>query len=253
MDSLIKSKQRQFFGVSLPATLEKWLDLFGDEFGYLHLVTPEKPLTGEAGSYDRVDELRRRATLGQPIFSYIDIEAGVTDPDFATYVSDVAWTTISGNNRKGQEKSVCGRYQYRSWGIWDDAKPIACFVGMYPNEADERACSKLATFCGFGGYQLVNLLSSLGESEDDIGDWNDRIIRVAVVTSSVVICGWGVSAQNWRVNAVVSGIKNSKNGIQLECFGADGQHPIAFRKAIKLGMIERKILPKQLKAEDACV
>jgi hypothetical protein len=231
----------------LPANLEGWIKRFGDDFGFMELVPIGEPSSLEAGSVERKDELRSRLSKGQPLFSRKDElrSNGARIVGFEQYATDPIWTTWIGKDATGRpaktkescvygmERSVCGKYTYRTWDIWNRKKPIVCFVGLFPKvdrtRKDDVRLKDISDSLGCGGYQRVNLFAYRCESnealwnltageEDSVGQWNDRVIRLAVLSSSFTVCGWGRAGELLgRSSHVLTGIKNSTS--KVFCFG----------------------------------
>lgn len=232
---------------SLPASLEGWVKRFDDDFGFMPLVPIREPSALDAGSIDRIDELRNRLRKGQPLFSRKDElrSNGARIIGFERYATDPQWTTWQGNDATGRpaktkdscvygiERSVSGEYTYRTWDTWDKKKPTICFVGLFPKLARSRKedvrLKDLADSLGCGGYQRVNLFAyrcpnvealwSVATSDDDpIGEWNDRVIRLAVLASSFTVCCWGRAGELLGRSAhVLTGIKNTTK--EVFCYG----------------------------------
>ena len=70
--------------LSLPVSIEAWIDRFGDEFGYMPSVPVLESLELEPGSPERVGEMRRRVRSGQPVFSRLDRTKNGKESPYAT-------------------------------------------------------------------------------------------------------------------------------------------------------------------------
>lgn len=217
--------------IKLPVSFFDWVAKFGDDFGYLPLVDADAPNDAIPSSMDRIDIMRRRMRKGMPLFSKSDtiFFDGSRSEQFDAYATDPTWTTWDGNEDRGIEKSVDGRYEYRKWEIWDKSKPVACFIGLFPDPSiDLRKEMMLAMSHGCGGFQRVNLFAKrlgrvdeLWNDEDPIGDWNDRVIRLTCLSTSFTVLCWGKAGRFVGRSAyVVSGIKNTLKVDRVFWYGA---------------------------------
>jgi hypothetical protein len=219
--------------IMLPATVEGWVNKFQDDFGFMPMVPISHVRQFEPGSPEKVRELRQRLRKGQPLFSRHDLTnlAAADRAKLTQYISDPSWTVWAGDERKGVEQSECKKWRYRVWETWDEKKPIAMFVGLYNpcslSEAFDPKMKLLAVTAGCGGYQRVNLFAALCKNNeelwkhpDPIGDWNDRVIRIATMTSHFAICCWGKAGSYLsRSKTVVRGIHGAMKINQLFCYG----------------------------------
>ena len=104
----------------------------------------------------------------------------------------------------GATFSVCGRYRYRLWRLWDH-RPRLCFVMLNPSSADAdindptvARCEERGRRAGFGGIVVVNLFgfgatdpAEMKRAEDPVGPENDQHILEATREAGVVVCAWG--------------------------------------------------------------
>lgn len=236
----------------LPASLEGWIDKFGDDFGFMPLVPVNTFTEYEPGTPERSQEMRRRLRRGQPLFSRHDM---TRDPNCRVYTTDPKWTVWSGTKKRGTEQSVCGEYRYRVWDTWDADKPVVVFIGLFAerqlSSSIDRKCISIAERLGFGGYQRVNLFAKLTGSmdelwshEDPIGDWNDRVIRIALLSARAVICCWGRPGQYLgRSPYVCTCLDNTMRREDIYCFGLTDKTPAScgsgeyFRHPISLSKV----------------
>lgn len=198
------------------------------------LVPVAKSTEYEPGSPERSSEMRRRLRRGQPLFSRHDL---TRDPSCRVYTTDPKWTVWSGTRERGFEQSVCGMYRYRVWNTWDSEKPSVVFIGLFAEKTlDHHLDAKIQEISkrhGFGSYQRVNLFSRLTDSmdelwshEDPIGDWNDRIIRIALLNARSVVCCWGRAGQHLgRSPYVVTCVDNTMRRSDVFCFGLTEKCP----------------------------
>lgn len=67
---------------------------------------------------------------------------------------------------KGAEISICKKYRYQLWRIWDDSKPKVLWVMHNPSTADAdiddptiRRCIGFSQSWGYGGIYVGNLVA----------------------------------------------------------------------------------------------
>lgn len=77
--------------------------------------------------------------------------------------------------KSGAIFSANKKHRYVLYRIWNNKKPIVCFVGLNPSTAggkdEDHTTTKLKKFCeyqGYGGYYLVNLFSRIATDFDDL-------------------------------------------------------------------------------------
>jgi hypothetical protein len=214
--------------LSLPVSIEAWIDRFGDEFGYMPCVPVLESLELEPGSPERVGEMRRRVRRGQPVFSRLDRTKNGKESSYATDPISTKW---EGSKEYGSEHSPCGTCRYRIWRRWESDLPTCLFIGLRAEyELDPKAEEKfqaLATSHGCGAYQRVNLFGlrckkpeELWLAENSIGDWNDYVIRIAMLSCDFVICGWGRAGEfQGRSSTLVAALEASFRPHSLFCYG----------------------------------
>lgn len=102
--------------------------------------------------------------------------------------------------------SPCGRYRYKLWRVWDDARPPVLFVMLNPATADAtqndptiRRCIGFARDWGYGGVRVGNLFAwrtpypeVLRKAEDPVGRDNDSALHELARGAALVIAAWGV-------------------------------------------------------------
>jgi hypothetical protein len=108
--------------------------------------------------------------------------------------------------------SECMRYRYRLWRIWDDTKPLCCFVMLNPSTADEilndptvERCERRARMWGYGGLIVVNLFAlrstdpkALYRPMNPVDLENLSAIVKAADDSEIIVCAWGVHGKLQR-------------------------------------------------------
>ncbi|MBL8605195.1 MAG: DUF1643 domain-containing protein [Myxococcales bacterium] len=144
--------------------------------------------------------------------------------------------------------SDCGRYRYRLWRIWDEARAPVAFVMLNPSTADAtsddptlRRCMGFARDWGAGGVVLVNVFAYRATKPTDLvaasrkalpshvkgPDRDDHLRRVFAVVDHVV-CAWGshpiAKAYAREIMRLVP------EGLEVSCLGLtkDGapKHPL---------------------------
>jgi hypothetical protein len=145
--------------------------------------------------------------------------------------------------------SACGKFRYRLWRYWDEAKPPMVFVMLNPSTADAhnddptiRKCIGFAKRYGYGGIEILNLYAYRATKPADlkaagylVGPDNDKHFQ-AVINSQMEsgrnnnwICAWGANARGLSRQTEVSELLRV-NGIRPRAlhFTNDGipAHPL---------------------------
>jgi hypothetical protein len=252
--------------IQLPRSLDDWMGQFGDDFGFLETAKDCEVAVSYPGTAGRVEEMRLRVQRGQPLFvrgDSVDFAGGVYNHEEPPMMN----TLWEGNETNGIELSYCGRYQYRAMEIWDKKRPVALFAGLYPMKIRNKLY-ELAHLANCGGMHIVNLFALRVDHEEDLVDYdigdaigplNDRIIRIAAMTSHFSILGWGEQAPGFRSVDVFRGIRNSRARSKLFCYGLSNRisgrkFPVPFR-SVKSGsqllpLHEQHIVRKELGVAD---
>lgn len=145
----------------------------------------------------------------------------------------------------GAAFSRCAAYRYRLWRTWDARKSVLGFVMLNPSTADEldndptvARCQRRAERLGYGGLVVANAYAlrstdpqALYAAGDPIGPDNDQAIRQVATEAALVICGWGVHAdqvQPGRGTQVLDMIQAAGRTPHVLGVNADGspQHPL---------------------------
>lgn len=101
--------------------------------------------------------------------------------------------------------SICRKYRYALWRIWDESKPYAMFIGLNPSTADEtendptiNRCISYSEDWGYGGLCMANLFafratepSHMMSSDDPIGSDNDEWLKKLSKDAGVIVAAWG--------------------------------------------------------------
>jgi hypothetical protein len=150
-----------------------------------------------------------------------------------------------GDAESGAVFSVCDKYRYRLWRVWDASKPKLCFVMLNPSTATHEVldptvsrCKKRAETLGYGGLEVVNLFALRStdpkalydETEDPIGQFNNSAIYGGANESAMVICAWGTHGnlrkRGWHVtNMLVNSFSDKACYLKLNADGSPS-HPL---------------------------
>lgn len=136
-------------------------------------------------------------------------------------------------------------FRYELGRVWDEALPLAMFIGLNPSTADEthddptiRRCIGFARSWGAGGILMGNIfayrstdphaLRQIADPLAVIGEANDTYLRDMAARSEWTVAAWGVhGALHRRGEQVASLIPG------LQCLGRTKQgfprHPLYLR------------------------
>lgn len=83
----------------------------------------------------------------------------------------------------GAEFSVCGKFRFKLWRIWDERKPFVMFIGLNPSTAnadtDDATISRvkaIAANLGYGGVFMMNCFPLISTDPDALKD-HDKLIH----------------------------------------------------------------------------
>lgn len=136
-----------------------------------------------------------------------------------------AGTDLTGPVNKDAVLSPDRAYRYYLNRVWDDQRPLQCWVMLNPSTADEttddatiQRCMARSALAGFGGISVVNLFALRSKdpkalydlftnpiSADDARGRNDDAIRRATSGAGEVICAWGAHGQHMNRGAIIHG------------------------------------------------
>jgi len=243
--------KRKGAGVFLPACVDRWIDEFGDDFGFQPLVKAE-PTDYLPGSPEKVDEMRKRVRRGQPIFAKGDraFFDGSSNAELEARAEQPKYTSWRGTDKQGIEQSQCGNFRYRYWRNWDASLLSVSFIGLSaklePNGLEDRKLKAIATNLECGGYQMLNLFArkvktntDLWGCEDSVGDANDRVIRLTVMATSFTVCCWGKNGENaGRASRIMWALSKTIPKESIFCFGVckteSGFQPVSLASVSEL-------------------
>ncbi len=139
-------------------------------------------------------------------------------------------------------------YRYSLTRVWNEEKPILCFLMLNPSKADAfrsdntvSACLRRALAYDFGGLRILNCFAfrstdpkGLLAVDDPVGPENDDFIRTAR-ECGMVILGWGCHATLKNRNKRVLEILD-ECAVQYFCLKktADNhpQHPLYLKSSL---------------------
>lgn len=110
-----------------------------------------------------------------------------------------------GDTPSGATFSLCRKYRWTLWRMWDFQKPMLLFIGLNPSTAGAHLNDPTVTRMrvrakrmGFGGLFVCNIFAfratdpkKMLKAKDPIGPENDRAIYVTAKKAAMVLCGWG--------------------------------------------------------------
>ncbi len=117
--------------------------------------------------------------------------------------------------KSSAEFSVCKKYRYALWRVWDSNKPLVMFIGLNPSTADDvnndptvTRCINFAKDWGYGGLCMANIFSYretdrhiMKEQNDPIGPDNDKWLKKLAAESGLVVAAWGNDGEHDRVRS----------------------------------------------------
>lgn len=195
-----------------------YLDEWDDDFGFVP-KKPSRPLVGEAGSAERVQELARRVANGESPWARGE---GVGD----RYIDDYDWV-MERDKHETRIYSRCRRWLYRRWRFWGNGSRTICFVGKYPSESQWRKQLAVAKFLKCDGCESVNLFAwSLPEPPHDgaseVGASCDSHISQAVMASSCTVICWGDGGYRGKYVAKAISRRVGVDGVRFFGIDSDG-------------------------------
>lgn len=146
----------------------------------------------------------------------------------------------------GANFSLCRKYRYNLYRIWDPHRKIIAFCMLNPSKADEidndptiERCVRRAKLMNCGGIMVVNAFAyrstnpdELYDVTDPVGPENDEYIRRAAETSGVVICGWGkhgyLHSRSTYVEKIIEHASAIPLALKINKDGSPG-HPLYIR------------------------
>ena len=139
-----------------------------------------------------------------------------------------------GNMESGATFSLCRKYRYTLWRVWNPTQSALLFIGLNPSTADaflpDPTVSRMrirAEEYGFGGLIVCNIFairskhrSVMRSAEDPIGPENERAIWTSTMKASMVLCGWGTDGAHMdRGNILLQKLRLMEPPINLQCLG----------------------------------
>lgn len=139
--------------------------------------------------------------------------------------------------------SLCKKYRYRLWRIWDPKKSTVLFIGLNPSVATEdendrtiNRCIRFVSSWGYGGFYIVNLFAFITSKpeimkaqNDPIGPGNNDHIMQLYRSCDKTIFVWGVGGKHLnRDKEIISLIPNPYCLVRTQD-GSPG-HPLYLKK-----------------------
>lgn len=143
--------------------------------------------------------------------------------------------------------SVCEKYRYDLFRIWDMTTDHVTFIGLNPSTADEetddptiRRCIAYAKSWGYGGIRMVNLFAyratepkDMMGADDPIGSQNDNLLKGARThPRSLIIAAWGNHGSFQGRDIAVRKIVGGLHYLKLNKSGQPA-HPLYLRADLK--------------------
>ena len=153
----------------------------------------------------------------------------------------------------GAEFSDCGRYRYKLWRTWDDARPPVLFIMLNPATADAkrndptiRRCIGFARDWGFGGVRVGNLFAwrtpypeVLRSVTDPVGQDNDGALHEMAGGAALVVAAWGVhGAWRDRARAFRQTFSHPLHALGITKAG-EPAHPLRLRRTCRPFLLEQ--------------
>ena len=146
---------------------------------------------------------------------------------------------------KGANFSPCRKYRYTLYRIWNNEKPLLCWIGLNPSNANEteddptiRRVTNFTKDWGYGGFYIINLFayrtpypSELRNSLNPLGN-NQRWFHKTINKCSKVVFAWGtINFDNDRARKVIRKYKGYSLGKNKD---GSPKHPLYIRKNAQL-------------------
>jgi hypothetical protein len=144
----------------------------------------------------------------------------------------------------GARFSLCERYRYKLWRIWEPGSKLVAFVGLNPSTADDvrddptvRRCIRFARRWGMGGMYMLNIFGlrstdpkALYAADDPEGDGNEDAIRKTLRHVEFAVACWGSHGAHLDQGQYV---RNKILTGRVRCFGltqgGQPKHPLYLR------------------------
>lgn len=186
----------------------------------MEIITVGKPGMGQ--SFSTLSEIKKQKQKGKKCF-----------------VFDIGRFENLFDNNSGAEFSICGKYRYKLWRIWDESKPLAMCIGLNPSTANANKNDqtinyliKMLRILGYGGFYMTNLFAWISSNPDDLltcadalGDNENKLKEVETICQEVIVCWGNFKQAEQRIKEVLP------NYPQAKCFGTTQSgrplHPLA--------------------------
>ncbi len=148
--------------------------------------------------------------------------------------------------KSSAEFSVCKKYRYALWRVWDSNKPSVMFIGLNPSTADDvnndptvTRCINFARNWGYGGLCMANIFAYretkrhiMKEQNDPIGPDNDKWLKKLAAESDLVVAAWGNDGAHLNRSKAVTNLIENLHCISLNKTG-EPSHPLYLNSSLK--------------------
>ncbi len=103
----------------------------------------------------------------------------------------------------GAEFSMCRKYRYALWRIWDRQKPLVMFIGLNPSTANEqdndptiKSVGRISKVNGFGGFYMMNCFPYVSTDPKQLYDCshsvlNEKWLKETAEKCQEIVFAWG--------------------------------------------------------------
>lgn len=161
----------------------------------------------------------------------------------------------------GATISPCGLYRYHLWRVWDDLKPVLCFVMQNPSTADDVDNDPTITRCigfakrdGYGGISVRNVFALRSTDErvllshpDPVGPENESHLMHARAVSMMtrLVVAWGNRLGGARLDRHYTAATNALLPQKPYCLGinksGEPKHPLFLASGTPMVQWERPL------------
>jgi hypothetical protein len=108
----------------------------------------------------------------------------------------------------GATFSICRKYRFVLWRIWDDSKPKIMFIGLNPSTANEnsddptiRRVKNFANSWGYGGVFMLNIFTYVTAYPEELKKCDnplflaDKYLNEYAAKTDKIIFAWGSNVE----------------------------------------------------------